>query len=208
MSETGGGFLAELRPRERRAIRIGLIVLVPALLLTGVVRPYFDALEESRDRLAAERALLVREKALVDEAVGFASTRLAAGEALEARSPRLFTGDPTLAAGALVRYVAEQADRSRVLLEATETAGAGEPGPNVVGVRVRVRAVSDIAGVLELLRRLEDGPRLVRVEQLSLERREGYRGGGTATDGQDVQLVTLAATVVGYTLTSAEGSGP
>lgn len=197
---------AGFRPRDRRAIRVGLLVLLPALVLAMGVRPYLGELDETRHRLAAERGLLVREHGLLAAAKGFDADRVSAREALDARASRLFAGDPTLAAGALVRYVADQADRSRVLLEATETAGTEAVGSGLSAVRIRLSGVSDIAGILELLRRLEDGPRLVRIEQLLLERRDGYAVRGLDRTYEDVQLVSIGATIVAYTWV-AEGDG-
>lgn len=204
MSERGG-IWRSLRARDRRAIRWGLVVLVPALVLGAGLPPYVEALEGGRDQLAVERALLARERRLLADAARGPVQRSAIETALERRLPQLFVGDPTLAAGALVRYVAQEAARSGVSLEALETAGTEAAGPGVVGVGVRLRGVGDIAGVMELLRRLEDGSALIRIERLSLERREGYPGAGGGNADDEVQVVVLGATVLGYTLVT-EGS--
>lgn len=184
-----------LAARDRRAVRAGLLVLTAALAIVFGVGPYLGALEDARDRLGVERSLLARERALVEAADAFESGRVAVEAGMVIRAPRLFTGDPTLAAGALVRYVAQGAARSSVLLEATETRAAAEAGDGLTTVRVRIRAVGDVEGVLRLLRELEDGSRLVHVEALSLEGRNSYR-----SDGDDVQLVALGATIAGYAL--------
>ncbi|HUG38902.1 MAG TPA: GspMb/PilO family protein [Longimicrobiales bacterium] len=190
-----------LAARDRRAVRIGLLVLTAALAIVFGIRPYLSALEDARDRLTAERSLLARERALVDAADAFGSGAAVVEAGMAIRAPRLFTGDPTLAAGALVRYVAQGAARSSVLLEATETRAAGEAGDGLTTVRVQIRAVGDVEGVLRFLREMEDGSRLVHVERLSLESRNSYR-----SDGDDVQLVALGATIAGYAL-AAPGAG-
>src|SRR5262245_43673936 len=57
--------LDALSSRDRRALRIGLLLVVPALAYVGVVKPYRAALIETRNRVAAERQLLERELALI-----------------------------------------------------------------------------------------------------------------------------------------------
>lgn len=188
--------MSALTSRDRRALRVGLLVLLPALALGLLVRPYLAAVDDARDRLAGERALLARERSLLDAAGAYGLAASAADEGLASRAPRLFRGDPMLAAGELVRYIADAAASSSVLLEATETRGAADAGPGVVAVRVQIRAAGDIEGVLRFLRRVEDGPRLVHVEKLSLERRESYRSDAA----EDVQVLALAATLTGFTL--------
>ena len=54
-----------LSRRDRRALTLGLAVLLPFFLWMFALRPYRDALADARDRLASERALLQREEALV-----------------------------------------------------------------------------------------------------------------------------------------------
>lgn len=210
-----------LRPRDRRAINLGLLVIVPALVLGAGAPPYLASLEEAQDRLSVERSLLSRELALVADSALALQRETAAAGALAAREPRLFSGEPAIAAGGLVRYVARAAELSGVRLESTETAGTDAAGPTLVeeriardavaagsssltAVRVQLRATGDLMGVLELMRRLEDGPRLIRIEDLSLERIEGYTG---VNDGvESVQVVVLSATLAGYTLAVEEST--
>ncbi len=189
-----------LQPRDRRAIAIGLAVLALALFLVLGVKPYSEALAATHDRLVTERALLVRERALIADAqTEAARERAALDTAVVERSERLFAGEATLAAGALIRYLADVASASRVLLEATETAGTEIVGPDLVAVRVRIRSIGDIEGLLWLLARLEDGPRLVRVEQIAFERRAAGYGPIATPPEQEVQVISLDATVLGYT---------
>ncbi|MEJ2218701.1 MAG: hypothetical protein P8099_19100, partial [Gemmatimonadota bacterium] len=98
---------SELSTRDRRAIRLGLVVLLPAFVLGLGVRPYASAWMRARDRLESERALLGRERALVDAAPSFGRAEATERSALERRAGRLLPGDSTLAGGALVRYVAD-----------------------------------------------------------------------------------------------------
>ena len=53
--------LRVLASRDRRAVLLGLAVTLPVLLFVGAVKPYFAALNETRDRIAAERRLLESE---------------------------------------------------------------------------------------------------------------------------------------------------
>lgn len=191
-------FMGRLRPRDRRAILAGLSVLLLAGTFVFILRPYAHAVGEARDQLAAERALLARERALLRAASGLGKQQAMLDTAVEWRSERLFTGDRTLAAAQLARYLDVEAGESRALIERSETIEGAEIVPGLDAVRLRFRAVGDVAGVLELVRRLEDGDRLVRIETLSLGRRERRARGPEEDD--PIQPVTLAATITGYTL--------
>ncbi len=66
LKDTRGFLLLNgLTPRDRRAILVGLGILLPAVAYVLGVRPYRAALEGVRDRVAAERELLTRELALL-----------------------------------------------------------------------------------------------------------------------------------------------
>ena len=60
--------LAGLNSRDRRAILLGLGILLPAVAYALGVKPYRAALEGVRDRVAAEQELLARELALLEAA--------------------------------------------------------------------------------------------------------------------------------------------
>ncbi len=196
-----------IHPRDRRALAIGSVVVVSALCLSFVVRPLFHARTAQRDRLREQRGLLARELGLIAAAERLPEDRAAAADALASVEERIFPyGDPLAATAALVKEVGEAARRQGVLLEAIET-GAPEAtggGGTLLAVRIDVRGRGDFEGLLRWLKDLEGSKRLLRVEQLGVAR----AGGGGQPDSADIEVLTLAATVRGYVLASADGGGP
>ncbi|HEY4321315.1 MAG TPA: type II secretion system protein GspM [Gemmatimonadales bacterium] len=184
-----------LTSRERRTITVGAILVVPALLFLGVVRPYRAALTEATDRLATERDALSRERGAVLAARAHPELQHITDSVLQLVQPRLFAGDDDVIASAeLASYVGDLARRHHVWLQDASTRTAS---PLVAGVRalhVDIRAESDVQGVLEFLDALERGDKAVRVERLDLSRALGTPG------NENAETVVLAATVSGYAL--------
>ena len=56
---------ASMSSRDRRAVGLGLAVLVPALLYIWAVRPYLARLDDARQEVAAQRDALSREEAAI-----------------------------------------------------------------------------------------------------------------------------------------------
>jgi len=186
-----------LGARDRRALRWGVFVLAPALVVGFVVRPYAGALARERGRLVEQRALLQRELALVAAVGGYGRDEERGSAILAGLRPRLFAGRDDLAATTtLVGYVSDGARTSGVLVEEIRSRPALEAGPGVLGVELAVRGRSDLAGILRWLRALEGGAKLARVEVLSLTRASG----GMARDSADTEVLTVGAIVRGYVL--------
>ena len=210
--------LPALGPRDERALRVGAWILAPALLFVLVVRPLTDALVDSHAALATERSLLGRELSLVAEAPRDRQLLRAAERALSAAAPRLFGGAEAVSASAeLARYVAGQATRSGLAVEQTETetvldsgASAAVPDDGSIGavagtrpLRVSIRAHGEVEAVTAFLHAVENGPRLVRVEQLAISVAD------TTTDSS----LSLTATLSGlarrdFSRTAADASSP
>lgn len=186
--------LRGLSPRDRRALRLGAWLLVPALAFALALRPYLAGVVERRERLTRERDLLGRETALLAEARGFASRYAAIERTTLAAAPRLFAGADLLAASAdLASYVAGLAVEHRVMVQQSET-GATDAGPDgIARLQVELRAVSDLEGVAGLLHALERGPKLARVEQLLLVPAASGPPGSQ-------EALSLTTTVVGFAL--------
>lgn len=169
------GFLlfAGLAPRDRRAILVGLCILLPALVYVLGVRPYRAALEEVQDRVAAERELLAREMALLADSLALPDQlRRAEAEAavFEDRMVRAASG--VLAEAEVSDFLEESAFRSRVLLEDIRGGELGrgeEPPPGLSVVRLHLRGESDLEGVLSFLDEIERSRLLLRVRGLALE---------------------------------------
>jgi hypothetical protein len=166
--------LDRLAPRDRRAVLLGLAVLLPALLYGAAVRPWYHAVAELRDRSAAERALLERELALLAGAPMMPAVLERASDAATRAELRLVrAANVPLAEAELIQYLESVASISRVLLQelrGVEPArGAAEPLPGMRPIRLAVRGESDLEGVVTFLSRVEESPLLLRVAGLSIE---------------------------------------
>jgi hypothetical protein len=183
-----------MNQRDRRALLLGALVLLPFVLFIWVVRPYMAALSDARDRLETERATLARERAAI--AVARQSPRLqhVADSVMRSTQQRVFAGkDDAMASSELAAYLGDVAERSRVLLQ---SAGTRPAAPVVDGVRtlhVEIRAESDLLGTLLFLQNLERGEKLVRVDRLDISRvpRAGE---------DDSETLSIAATISGFAI--------
>jgi hypothetical protein len=118
-----------LGARDRRAVILGVLTLLPALGFALVVQPYRRARAELRDRVAEQRGLLARELALVVAAHRLPGELKDAARALANLRPRFLPGrDPLSATAGLVSAVGDEARRHNVLLESIESRAAESAG--------------------------------------------------------------------------------
>jgi type II secretory pathway component PulM len=186
-----------LAPRDRRAVTLAAIILVPTVGWTAAIRPYRLARAELVARVEEQRQLLARERALLRESRGLPRELRDATDALEAARIRLLPGRDALAAtGALVSIVGDAARRRGVLIESIESRGADRPSGGLVSVRIEVRGRGDFEGLLRWLQTLESDPLLLRVDGLSVSR-SGDRG-DAEPDSLDTETLALSATVRAY----------
>lgn len=188
-------------PRDRRALALGALVLGPALVFSLGVKPYLGARATLVERLRVQRDLLGRELGLVASARDVARTLAEAGATLSRARPRLFQArDPLGATAALVSYAGDGARRQGVLVEAIESRPPEPTGNGLIAARVEMRGRGDLEGLLRWLHAIESGPKLVRVEQLSVARLEA----GAPSDSVDSETLSFAATLSGYLLSGAQ----
>src|SRR5687767_4884800 len=89
---------SSMSDRDRRAIRLGALLLVPGLLYVAAVKPYFAALSDTRDRVETERRLLDREMALLQEKAALpAALSSAKRDAQRARNRLVTASNVTMA---------------------------------------------------------------------------------------------------------------
>ena len=174
LKDTRGFLLLNgLNSRDRRAILVGLGILLPAVAYVLGVKPYRAALDGVRDRVAAERELLTRELALLAAAPTLpGELQRAESEAavFEDRMVRAASG--VLAESELTDFLERSAFRSRVLLEEIRGGelGRGEvPPPGLSVVRLHLRGESDLEGVLTFLDEIEKSRLFLRVRGLAVE---------------------------------------
>jgi hypothetical protein len=165
--------LDRLAPGDRRAILLGLGVMVSAVVILFGVRPSYMALTDARERLAAERGVLAREIQLLESAAVLPKHIEEALRKTAAVDLRLLEAPSRiLAEGQLTDLLESSAVLSRVLLREIESiapARGTEPPPGTETLRLSVSGESDLEGVLTFLDMLESGLLLVRVTGLALE---------------------------------------
>jgi type II secretory pathway component PulM len=177
--------------RDRRALSLGALVAIPALVYGAAVRPYVAETRAVRAQAESERALLDRELAALRSASADARFATNAAARLARGVTRLFAGvDAADAGSALLDYVSARAAGSRVLVERMESQPSTAVGAGLEAVTVEVQARTDFEGALSFLHALDGGPSLVRVERITLSR--------GAAAGPDDEVLLLSAVVTGY----------
>jgi len=203
LKDTRGFLLMNgLAARDRRAILLGVGILLPAVAHVLGVRPYRNSLEGVRDRVMAEQEVLSRELALL-EAAQTLPEELQRAEAeaavFEDRMVRAVSG--VLAEAELSDYLEESAFRSRVLLEEIRGGELGrgeEPPAGLSVVRLHLRGESDLEGVLTFLDEIEKSVLFLRVRGLALEPEVSRPSSDDEIDNNNVE--PLPTGVVGFQL--------
>lgn len=181
-----------MSPRDRRAVLLGAVVLLPGLLFVWGWRPYQAALADARDQLATERATLARERAAIATAREHPQLQHVADSAMRAMRPRLFEGkDDVMASAELASYLGEVAKKSRVWLQDASTRPAVAAAEGVRTLRVEIRGESDLRGTLRFLQALERGDKLVRIDRLDVSR-------SSRADDEEAETLSIAATISGF----------
>src|SRR6476619_325279 len=141
--------------RDRRAVLLGAVFLLPWLVFIWGVRPYRNALSDARDQLVTERATLARERAAIATAQKNPQLQHVADSAMRSMRPRLFEGrDDVMASAELASYLGEVANRTRVYLQDASTRPATTAAEGVRTLHVDIRAESDLLGTLRFLQAL------------------------------------------------------
>ena len=166
--------------RDRRALRLGAWLVVPALFVALAVRPYQRARRALTEDLTEQRALLARELGALRDAPRDAGVARLARRSLSEEQLRLFAAADVVAASAqLASYVAERAAESGVDIEESETSA---PLDSTTVAAVDISATGRVLAIVEFLRALEGGPKLARVDRMTMAPAPGaYGGGGTVT---------------------------
>ena len=188
--------LGRLGQRDRRALTLGALLVVPAVVFQLAVKPYLHALADVGARVQREQDLLGREQALLAEVKSYPVRLQRVEGKLLREAPRLFAGpDHVAASAALSNYVSGKAATSRVFVQRSETQSPSA-GDGVAGLGVDLNAVGDLEGILAFLQGLESGPKLVTVNRLAIGKGERLNVGA----GRDDEVLSLTATVGGYAL--------
>jgi hypothetical protein len=191
-----------LSPRDRRALRLGALVVGPVFAWTLAVAPYVRTERALRAQVGSERALLAREMGL---RAAESELRLAATDGarrMDALMPLLFDeGRGGLVSAAVGEYVQEAAEGARVRLEEMAPRDRPAASGGLRPVALAVAGRGELRGVVGLLTRLTAGTKLVQVD--SVEIQPAAPGGRPARDPLAFRVV-----VTGYTLDGGAAAPP
>ncbi len=199
--------------KDRRAIIIGALILLPSLFYVFGVRRYSEAMAETRDELETARLALSREKAAVVGTRTDPNAQRTADSALAMAMPRMFEGrDDAFASSQLAAYLGRVAQHSRVLMQDANTRPSSTNEEGIRTLRVEIRAESDLRGIVTFLQNLEGGGKLVRVDRLEISRVPGLE------EKNGFETLSVAATIAGFAFgvpstdsaakTSTKGANP
>jgi hypothetical protein len=207
-----------LEARDRRAMALGVAVLLPVVVWIGVVRPYLGALETVRADLEAERGLLAREEGLLASADQLPGRLEQATLLLEQEAAGLIRVENELLAEArLADALQEEAAGSRVLIQEVRSVqpNPDAPDPAYGVIRLGLRAESDLQGLATFLNRIEGSSTLLRVLELSVEPARTALSRDDAPTPADMGALTFSMIVEGFwsapttaTLAADDGSNP
>jgi hypothetical protein len=198
-----------LKPRDQRALNLGALVLGPILFFTHGVRPFLNARADLLELLETERASYERELRLVLDSERFPELRRQAERGLEGETARLFEGPNDASAGAaLAVFVETSARESEVYLQGVEMLATDSVAGGLTRLRVQFQGMSDLEGTLRFLAAVESGDKLVSVEELRIERREGFAlSPPTVARTQPAASPSVALSAPGEADTADAGTG-
>jgi hypothetical protein len=181
--------------RDRRAVMIGAVILVPSLLYVYAARPIARAIADKRTAAVQQTDLLARERAVIELAPRFPALRVEASQRLDAELKRTIKSEAAVTANVKLADYVRQIGRAHELLV---TDAAEAPGdsltPGVMLLRLSVHGESDLQGILGFLRAIENGSMHARVASLQIEKARGR----TMPNGQGEdprEILTLTATI-------------
>ena len=191
--------LADMSQRDRRALTWGAAALIPSLLFVFAVKPWLASMDDVRQQVATERDALGRERSAIAAAREHPQLQQRADSAMRIAVPRLFTGrDDVMASAELATYLGDVARISRVWLQDAATRPSLLLPSGVRSLHVEIRGESDLRGILNMLRALESGTKLVRVDRLDI----AHVNRSADDDGE---TLSLSATVTAFALRADSG---
>jgi type II secretory pathway component PulM len=175
--------LPRLSDRERRVVLAGGLISAAALAFVGIVRPVAHRWSARQVAYAASVEQWTRLVTLSAEA-----TRLRGALAGQGGAPgyegELLTGaTPALAGSNLQGLVQRYAAEAAVELDRVDAAVApGLEKQGLVGIPILIQARGDIFGLSALLRRIEEGEKLLLVDEMTVNgNAEGVLSQGSGT---------------------------
>ncbi len=187
--------LSTLSAGDRRALFLGAVVVVPSLFFVFGVKPFRAALAEVQAQVSIERDAYSRERAAVAAAKKNPEMQHVADSSMQAMSARLFAGrDDVMASAEVATYLGDVARLSHLWLQDASTRPATALDGGVRALHVEIRGESDLRGILEFLKSLENGGKMIRVQRLDISTQPGR------TDEPGAENLALSASIIGYAI--------
>jgi type II secretory pathway component PulM len=171
-------FGRSLEPRERRTIAVGATVVALAAVVVLVVLPLARRWTARESLIAATRERLARIESIAGREAQLAEQTRAMEARLDAGGMRLVRARTVaLAASTLQSMVREYARSSVVSVTRLDAAGAPlAVGGTTLALPATISAQGDIYGIADFLRRLQYGPWLVELTDLTIAPNPVLRG--------------------------------
>jgi hypothetical protein len=196
-----------LSPGDRRAVMIGAVILVPALLYVYAARPIARAIADKRAAAVQQTDLLARERAMIERSPRFPALRTEVSQRLDAERKHTITSEASVTANVKLADYVRQIGRAHEVLvtDAAETPGDSLT-PGVMLLRLSVHGESDLRGILGFVRGIENGSMHARLASLQIEKARG-RTTPNAQAEDPREILMLTATIEApAVITAAKGA--
>lgn len=193
-------------PAERRTIIVSLALALLVLVAVRVLPAWRAHAEELRSSAVEVRAELAAAEASIAALPWLRDSLVVRRERYLALAPRLLTGEsPGAAAASLASLVSGAAQGARMRVGSSRVRTDTAAAAGFARVRVEVELTGDIHGLTALLRMLERGPQLLRVDRLSVTQPEPA-GPADSPESLRVELAVEGVAITRRTSADQEGS--
>lgn len=180
-------------PRDRRALRTGLIVLSPAMFYHLCVRPYVSTTRRAIEALESQRVLLQREEEVIASMPAVRAEGAAAAETGRRIATRTYSATDTVGVmRAFDRDVTAALKDAGLVVQRVEMRDSVSQRSEFPELTIEIRAQGELEDILAALRGLEVNRRLMKVSRLAIEK----TGERQPTGAESLLFV---ATIRGYT---------
>jgi hypothetical protein len=160
-----------------RTVVVASAVLAVALLTVLVVLPFARRWSTREDAISAESERLARLRGLIANQTPLESALRMRAQSSEPAQQLLSGRTSALAASQLQSTLQDFANQSRVTVSRLDVAGAPETRESGVPmIPATLSALGDIYGITELLSRIQNGPLLLEITELTVRPNPALRG--------------------------------
>lgn len=178
-------------------VAAGAVVSLSTILLVACVLPFAQRWSDRAARIGVARERWGRLAALVASTDRLREMVRTARRTSAADEGQLVPGPtPALAASTLQEVVQRDASASAVQLERVDAAGDPQPGrPGLLAIPVQLQAHGDLYAFLDFMTRLEQGPPMLVVDELTVDAGSGGEDDDSSPSHDPMGARTLAWSV-------------